>query len=441
VSPVRPFIVQRRYRELGRIRLGDKGGAGGRRRLSTFRLTSPSRPLLENAAELWGGQVQEWKGAPTEGTQYELTTEASELPVMVPTQDMEGSQYLELWTAGGVKRRCDGETELISGRKCKCDPEAPECKITTHLILVLPQIPDLGVWRLTTHGFNAAAELPETVRLLQHAYAEGHLPGATLAIESRTSKEGGETRHFTVPVLKVPFTLQEMAGGSIERGVPVLAIGRAALPEGPKLEEKAAGWAEDGAPHGAPPPLPGEETSGAGDEATGPPLTPAPEPSSGAEAEGEGAGESGPADEAVARSPSPAPEDGELAITDKQMRLLHKLAREHDWSRKDRLEVASVAINREIGSFNELTSAEASSLIEGWEADSEGSGSSPSDAVEETAHSPGPSELTRGDILSQGAKKFGGPISFRRSVEEKAGKPIDQLADHELRKVFEEMAS
>lgn len=237
---VQPIIIQRRYRELGRIRLGEKGAKGQPVRRDTFRMTSPARPLLERAADLWGGEVQEWKDAPTEGKQWELATTTAELPVLVPPQDIDSSQYFEQWTAGGVKRRCDGVTELISGRECKCDPDARQCQITTHLQVMLPQLPDVGVWRLTVHGFNAAAELPGTVHLLDQIRQAGQMPGAVLAIESRTSKQEGQTRHFIVPVLRLPQSMLELGAAVESGGIPMLTqstVDRAALPAGVELPE------------------------------------------------------------------------------------------------------------------------------------------------------------------------------------------------------------
>ena len=44
--------IQRRLVELGRIRLGEKGSRGEPKKLTKFRLTSASRPLLEAASRI-----------------------------------------------------------------------------------------------------------------------------------------------------------------------------------------------------------------------------------------------------------------------------------------------------------------------------------------------------------------------------------------------------
>lgn len=278
---VAPLVIQTRYRELGRLRMGEKGSKGQPVKRSTWRLTSADKSLLDGAAELWGGEVTEWEGAPTEGTQWELATDAAEIPVLVPQQDLEGSQYLEAWSGGGVQRRCDGVTELISGRACRCDPDARECKLTTHLLLMLPQLPDVGVWRLTTHGVNAAAELPGTVALLNAIRLQGGMPGAKLAIESRTSKSEGQTRHFTVPVLRLPQSLLDLGAASETGGIPQLTGGtlqpvappslpggRAALPADASFQNGREPEPPSDLP--APPPLPGEADVPASSESTEP---------------------------------------------------------------------------------------------------------------------------------------------------------------------------
>src|SRR5690606_11373339 len=109
-GPMSPILdLQRRQRELGRIRMGDKGGKGQPQKLSEFRLTSPARHLLDHAAALWGGEVREWAGSPSEG-QYELYTKTGVLPIVIPPSAEPVSQWYEQWTGGGCTHRCNGET-------------------------------------------------------------------------------------------------------------------------------------------------------------------------------------------------------------------------------------------------------------------------------------------------------------------------------------------
>jgi hypothetical protein len=243
-----PLIdVQRRFRELGRIRMGTKGvSQNGRtypKKLSEWRLTSTNRELLDVAADVYGGNVAEWTGAPTEGRQWELFTGTDRLDVLVPPGEPL-SQHWELWSGGGCVRRCNGVAQT-TGEACACpaDLEARAeasksgnaCKATTRLSIVLPRIPDIGVWRVESHGMNAAVELPGTVDILRSALDAGGLVPAQLRLEARTSKKDGETRHFIVPVLELPsVTMAQLQSGGpqLQLETPDAAPPRAAIGSG-----------------------------------------------------------------------------------------------------------------------------------------------------------------------------------------------------------------
>ncbi|MFC1740174.1 hypothetical protein ACFL0N_01685, partial [Pseudomonadota bacterium] len=106
--------LQARARRLGEIRLGDtvptSGGKTRPRKLETFRLTSAAKGILEQAASLWGGDVTPWQATPNSAPKWQITTGVAELPVIVPPQDPDDLTWYELWSAGGLQRRCDGET-------------------------------------------------------------------------------------------------------------------------------------------------------------------------------------------------------------------------------------------------------------------------------------------------------------------------------------------
>lgn len=258
--------MQVRFRELGRIRAGEKGPKGEPRKRTTWRLTSASKPLLEQAASQpeIGGKVREWKDAPDEGY-FELLTDTDRLDVMIPPVADSGSllsQHYELWSGGGCVRRCDGVNEQLSGKPCLCDPDERECKPTTRLSVMIPRLGGIGVWRLDTGGVNAALELPGTFRLLVHA-ADGQFMPAVLRLEQRSSKKDGQTRRYAVPVLDMEqATVLDLVSGHAP-GVlgPAVATGRPALPPAgkPPNGENAAFHHDVDPEHGAPPPLPGEE--------------------------------------------------------------------------------------------------------------------------------------------------------------------------------------
>jgi len=210
------LTLQRRLRELGRIRTGVKIAAGNGRshpaKLETFRLTSASRDLLEAAAEVYGGEVRAWP----EGDGWELVTAVDALDIVIPPGDSM-TQFYEMWSGGGCQRRCDGVTNLLTMEPCLCPADQDErrtlaadgqaCKPTTRLNVILPLIPDMGVWRLESHGYYAAVELAGTADFLSRATAEGRLIPARLRLDQREAKRPGQpVNRYSVPVIELPQT-------------------------------------------------------------------------------------------------------------------------------------------------------------------------------------------------------------------------------------------
>jgi hypothetical protein len=247
--------LQRRLREAGRIRLGDKGGRNGApRKLATFRLTGPDRKLLEAAAAVYGGTVEPW---PEMDGQFQVTTEATSMDVIIPPTEMAHSVWYEQWSAGGCNRRCDGTWDTITDAACDCDPENRACAPHTRLSVMLTALPGIGVWRLDTQGWNAAAELQGAVDMIQQVAARGTLLPARLILVRRESKardRNGKvtTRKFVVPALDVDV---QMAGGAAIGGSSTVAIAGArgqleagpgftpvppAVESGPSIAEQAA---------------------------------------------------------------------------------------------------------------------------------------------------------------------------------------------------------
>jgi hypothetical protein len=216
--------LQRRIAEVGRIRIGQQvAGNNGRKRpekLTTFRLTSSDRTRIDQAAQLYGGTVEQWD-APA-GKQWETVTETDCLNVIVPPSDMCFSQAYELWSGGGCARRCDGYNESISQGPCVCDPEKRECSIHTRLSVMLADLPGLGVWRIDTSGYYAAVELQGAVNVIQMAAGRGQMLPARLRLEQRMVKRLGEgTRRFAVPVLDVEISPAQLLGGSAPQPILV----------------------------------------------------------------------------------------------------------------------------------------------------------------------------------------------------------------------------
>ena len=245
--PIAPIVLQRRHRELGRIRTGnqqpDKNGKMRPAKLDTFRLTSAQQGLIEEAAGVYGGTVEPWESP--NGPQWQVITKAESMRIVIPNGQAI-SQWLELWTGGGCVRRCDGITEQLTDAPCQCDdpsdPDRRDCSPTTRLNVMLPDLSDLGQWRLESHGFYAASELAGVGDLLASADA-AYVP-ARLRLEQRSVKRPGKpTNRFAVPVIEMDFTLGDVLESlGIGQGLSIGASGAAAIatPERPALTAPVA---------------------------------------------------------------------------------------------------------------------------------------------------------------------------------------------------------
>lgn len=260
--------MQIRMRELGRIRTGNQIASGnGRRRpakLETFRLTSASKALMDAAAEVCGGTAVAWESPA--GKQWELITTTDVLSIIIPPGQAL-SQWYELWTGGGCQRRCDGEIETLSDQPCLCPADRTErrelandgqaCKPTTRLNVLLPDLPDLGVFRLESHGYYAAVELAGAAQFLAMASARGMNIPARLRLEQREKKVPGRpTNRYAVPVIEFATTriqdLLDAGAGPMMLGDPEpnaapqltagsLTPGKAKRERGSKVERPALG--------------------------------------------------------------------------------------------------------------------------------------------------------------------------------------------------------
>lgn len=254
-----PIIdIQYRLRELGRLRLGVKGPKGAPQKLETWRLTSASRDLIDAAAEVYGGEVKPWEGSDN-GAQYEVITAADSLDIVIPPGDAAFSQFYEMWSGGGCQRRCDGQRQYTRDVLCSCPAKAEErlelarqgkaCKETTRFNVLLPRIPDIGVWRLEVHGYYAAIELAGVAQLLKIASDAGRMVTARLRLDQRMSKRPGQgTRRYIVPVVELGATFEKVAKAlgvedidSVSVALPA-PVEEKSFPGRAELPEKAAEW-------------------------------------------------------------------------------------------------------------------------------------------------------------------------------------------------------
>ena len=236
-----PILVglQRRFREIGRIRCGDQvvasSGKSRPNKLSAFRLTSEDQDALLQAAGLYGGEVRPWKDAPTPN-QFELYTDAVAFDVLFPATDLGFSQYFEDWTAAVCQRRCDGVTDTVSESPCVCDPAERQCKPVTRLNVILAELQGIGTWRLQTTGYFAASEMGSLDELLKNRLpgTSSLLPARLMLTNRQTKKVGPDgktiTHQFLVPVLDVKTTPGAMLSNERIQGVTPIQSETPALP-------------------------------------------------------------------------------------------------------------------------------------------------------------------------------------------------------------------
>jgi hypothetical protein len=379
--------LQRRLKETGRIRIGTtvkRNGKAVPTKLSTFRLTSPSKDVLDAAAVIYGGEVHPWADAPTDQAQFELVTGSDTLDAIVPPGSYL-TQHYEMWSGGGCVRRCDGEREQLSDRPCLCPDDYEErnalaaqgkaCKATTRLSLLLYKVPDLGLWRLETHGWNAAVELAGAQQIAAMATARGYMIPVRLRLEQRERRTPGQpTKKFAVPVLDVPVTFGEIiehlgldtaaplalspigpeAGAEIEGPPPPADTVRSRL----EAARRPKGALADGLEAVEKDPLPEEKPKPKDRQRHAAPVGPA--APLGDAAFG---GDDTPSAE-IGETLEPTPDDyvpvNVPMATNAQKGALHGLAKKLGLSDEQKHRAAGVA------SFNDLTKEAASILIDAW---------------------------------------------------------------------------
>lgn len=241
--PVPLATIDHRVPEAGRIRLGVKTGRG-MTSIDTFRFTSPDAAVIKRLAELYGGEAKPWRDAKASPPdQWEVITKVKEVDVYLPANAL--SVWYELWSGGGVQRRCDGaECQIpqttpggweMTTTGCVCVARnAMECRPYTRMNVILPTIPFRGVWRLETKGWNAAKELPGMVSIIETMTQQGRLVQARLHVERRTQQTPAGKRNFVVPGITLAHTAEDMILGAadvraVSAGVPSMA----ALPVAP----------------------------------------------------------------------------------------------------------------------------------------------------------------------------------------------------------------
>lgn len=230
MKPV-PFSQrQRRLPEAGRIRIGVKrttrNGKTAPAAIDTFRFTSQSRPEIDAIAAEYGGDVEPWTEPKAAGEQWQVTTPANEIEVVLPPDPLSCGPVYELWGGKGRERVCDGlvmET-LQDGpdgpepveSECRCARLGRlECKPKMRLSVILPRLRFTGVWRLDTSSIHACDEMPGMVDLLLEQQGRGLVCGI-LRLERRQSSGG--SKKYVVPTLGLSESLEGLVSGRARLG-------------------------------------------------------------------------------------------------------------------------------------------------------------------------------------------------------------------------------
>lgn len=250
----RIITLQRQARELGRLRTGysvpndDPNKRPRAVRSQTWIITSHAEHYVQAAADIWGGPVEQWQPQGNGAAQWRVITEAASLDAILPPGDPLSQSY-ELWSAGGAQRRCDGMTESLTDSPCLCRaqwgddfheraPLGKACKMTTRLNVILPEMPDIGAWRVETHSYHSANEIAAAVDMLKGSIGEAALIPVRLRIEQRTKISQGKTKQFPV----VAVELRGGTAGQVLAGVvnaPALAAADRAAIEAPVVDYPA----------------------------------------------------------------------------------------------------------------------------------------------------------------------------------------------------------
>jgi hypothetical protein len=254
----RIMTIQRQARELGRLRTGYTDTTGSKARpvrSQTWIVTSHAEHYVQAAAEIWGGTPEKWQPLGNGAQQWRVVTTASCLDAILPPGDPLSQAY-ESWSRGGAQRRCDGMTETLADQPCFCRaqwgdnfhevaPRDAACKMTTRLNVMLPEMPDIGAWRVETHSFYSANEIAAAVDMLKGAIGDQALIPVRLRIEQRTRVAQGKTKQFPV----VAVELRGSTAGQVLAGaVQTVPVGTAATPPAVETGRAAAIEAKPAAP-------------------------------------------------------------------------------------------------------------------------------------------------------------------------------------------------
>lgn len=216
--------IARRHRDVFRIRLGDtetytdpkdgKEKQRARKLTDSMRVTSPNRMVVDAFVAVFGGETTQWEA------EWQAYLPTTEMPVVIlPGQSV--SQWWELYRKSVCERRCDGDTETLSGKACMCPRDLTDrvadknaCNPMTRLSILCPDVEVAGAGSLVTHSMIAAETLPQAVAVAEAALSQGIPVPAVL----RVVEHVGKAKRYIVPQLEiVGVSYNQLTTGEVTR--------------------------------------------------------------------------------------------------------------------------------------------------------------------------------------------------------------------------------
>lgn len=236
--------LQQMLRDTVRIRIGYSTlNAKGQKiphRSDTFILSSDERAVLEAAATIYGGELEEWpEGGPDK---YRVTTNVDSIDAYLPVGMEAVFQRYEQYKGGFLVLSCDGvryAAPNVRGRladqgPCMCDPDQRACAMMTSISVIPRELPGLSTWRAVTHGYYPATQITAAADAIERATAAGMTVPVRLFITQQTRRALIDGKPVTkrFPVLSLDLAMSVAAlshGGAGGGGALTSATGR--LPE------------------------------------------------------------------------------------------------------------------------------------------------------------------------------------------------------------------
>ena len=201
MSPIKGLSEVRRLPRAGKIRIGikevNKAGVEYPRGVDYF-------VCPDEVKEVYGEQPKALK-------------------ILFPTENEEQffSQFYKLYQASGLKCKGDGETATrlnkeggmepyeCKGRKCP-DYESAKCKHIGILQFLLPDVPGIGVWQISTASWNSIVNINSAIEYVRGLCGRIQLIPLTLKVEEQTVQPNGKKKIVHVLSIDTKIRLSDL---------------------------------------------------------------------------------------------------------------------------------------------------------------------------------------------------------------------------------------